>query len=203
MTLTVWGRPNGLNVQKVMWAIGELALPHRRLDIGGPFGGNDQPAYRALNPNGTIPTIDDDGFVLWESNAIIRYLAQKRAGGGLRPADRQAAARAEQWMDWQQTVLGEPVLSIFYALIRTAPEHRDPAAIAASAGRFTILNDALADAPYLAGDDFSIADIPCGVLAYRWYNLDIERPDLGHLRAWYERLRARPAYQQHVMLPLT
>lgn len=205
--LKIWGRNNGLNVQKVMWCIGELDLPYERIDHGGPFGGNDAGWYRRMNPNGVVPTIDDDGFILWESNAIIRYLAATYGVNDMWPADAQARARADQWMDWQQTTLREPVMTLFYGLIRTPEAARDAFALDRAAVHvgelFQRLDRQLSATPFVAGDRFSIGDIPVGVLTYRWYRLDVARPDLPHLRAWYERLESRPAFRGHVMLPLT
>ena len=104
--IKIWGRNTSSNVQKVMWAVGEIGLPHERIDIGGPFGKNREPAYLAMNPNGLVPTLEEeDGFLLWESNSIVRYLAAKHRAGRLEPADLHARARASDWMDWQLSVL--------------------------------------------------------------------------------------------------
>jgi len=205
--LKIWGRRNGLNVQKLMWCVGELGLAHQRIDHGGEFGGNDAPWYRAMNPNGRLPTIDDDGFILWESNTIIRYLTEKHDLGGLWPEDLQARASASKWMDWQLGTLLKSVMPIFYNLIRKPPGERNAVelhdAIALAAVHFGILDQQLELAPYVAGDHLTAADIPIGVLTYRWYNLDIERPKLVHVEAWYARLCQRPAYGEHVMMSLT
>ena len=206
MTVKIWGRPNGLNVQKVMWCVGEIGLQVQRVDWGGPYGGNDDPSYRVLNPNGRVPTLDDNGFVLWESNAIIRYLAEKHRAE-IWPRALPARATAGQWMDWQQTTLRRPVMDIFYCLIRTPAAERDEdrlaVAVAQSATLYQILERHLAQRAFLAGDEFSIADIPAGVLTYRWFSLPIERPKLPRVEAWYKRLTSRPAYRRHVMMPLT
>lgn len=205
--LKIWGRPNGLNVQKLMWCVGELELEHERIDHGGAFGGNDLAWYRAMNPNGKVPTIDDDGFILWESNSIIRYLSEKHGRGGLWPEDIQTRAHASKWMDWQLGTLHKVVMPIFYNLIRKAPEQRDEVelqeAIKLSAEHFQILDRQLANAPYVVGDSLSMGDIPIGVLCYRWFNLDIPRPHVPHVEAWNARLCERPAYREHVMHPLT
>src|SRR5919198_1820825 len=129
--LKIWGRNTSVNVQKVMWAVGELSLPHERIDVGGPFGKNNEPAYLAMNPNGLVPTLEEDGFVLWESNAIVRYLAAKYGAGTLEPSDMCARARAGSWMDWQLTVAHPPLTPVFWGLVRTPPEKRDHAAIEA------------------------------------------------------------------------
>lgn len=200
--LKIWGRKTSANVQKVMWAIGELGLEHERLDIGGAFGRNDEPAYRAMNPNGLVPTLQDGEFILWESNAIVRYLAREYGAGKLEPADPYTRAHADQWMDWQATVLGPAISPAFRGLIRTPPEKRDAAAIAASQASTTdamkILDARLAKTRFVAGDAFSMGDIPAGVMAYRFRQLVPERPALLHLERWYGELKKREAFRQHV-----
>ena len=200
--LKVWGRNNSSNVQKVMWAIGELALPHTRVDIGGAFGMNKEPPYLALNPNGLVPTIEDGDLVLWESNAIVRYLAETHGAGTLQPADPKARARANQWMDWQLTVVAPAITPAFWGLVRMPAEQRDQAAIAASQHKTTdamrILDAQLGRTAYVAGDAFSIGDIPVGVMTYRYWQLVPEHPQLPDLARWYEALEARPAFRQHV-----
>ena len=205
--LKVWGRKNSANVQKAMWCIGELGLAHERIDLGGQFGGNDQDWYLAMNPNGLVPTLDDEGVVLWESNAIVRYLSAKYDAGGLCPENPAARAQAEKWMDWQLTTVMPALHPLFWGLVRTPPEARDPASIEAGAARsaraFAILDRHLAGRDYVSGDSLTMADIPLGATAYRWYALDVARPDTPHLRAWYERLVERPAFAEHVMIPLS
>jgi glutathione S-transferase len=205
--LKIWGRVNSTNVKKVLWAVGELGLAHERIDAGGPFGVVGEPAYRAMNPNGKVPTIDDDGFVLWESNAIVRYLAAKHDTGGLYPADLKVRADAERWMDWGTASFAGPFGQVFLPLVRFAPEKRDPAAIAAAAAEcgklLAIVDQALADKPFLAGDRLTVGDIPLGCAAYGYFNLPIERPSLPNVEAWYQRLTERPAYRDAVMIPLT
>src|ERR1700691_4714939 len=128
--IKIWGRKTSSNVQKVMWAIGELGLPHERIDVGGAFGKNREPAYLAMNPNGLVPTLEEeDGYLLWESNSIIRYLAA-RHGGPLQPAHPKTRALASQWMDWQLSVFGPAITPVFWGMIRTAPAERDHKAIA-------------------------------------------------------------------------
>ena len=205
--LKIWGRPNSINVQKVLWTCGELHLPFERINAGREFGVNNTPEYKAMNPNGLVPTIDDDGFILWESHAIVRYLARKHDAGGLWPAEPRRAAGADRWMDWYATTLWNNLRPVFWNLVRVAPDQRDMALVEASrkqlAANFRIVDAELANHDYMAGDTFTVADIPMGVAAWRWFNLPIERPPLTNLRAWYERLRARPAYQQYCMLELT
>lgn len=204
--LKIWGRRNSLNVQKVMWTVAELGLKHERVDAGGTFGVVNDPAYTALNPNRTVPTIEDDGLVLWESNVIVRYLAAKYASGRLIPTGAADRAKAEMWMDWQQTVVSPPLGPIFLGLIRTPPEKRDMNAINAGAERVAramhILDGALAGRAYLMGDAFTVADIPVGCAAHRWLALPLERPNLPNLKAWHDRLAQRRPFAEHVMLPL-
>ena len=205
--LRLHGRANSSNVQKVLWCCAELGLTYERTDVGGAFGGTNTPEYLAMNPNRLVPTIDDDGFVLWESNTIVRYLAARYGAGSLCPADLQARATAEMWMDWQLSTLGPAFLPVFLGLVRTPPEQRDLAAIKAgrdkSSQAFAILDAALADRAFVAGADFTMGDIPLGVAAYRWFVLDIEREDYPNLRRWYDALSARSGFRQHIMQPLT
>lgn len=199
--LKIIGRNTSSNVQKVLWCCGELGLGFEREDRGGPFGGNHDPDYLALNPNAVVPTIIDDGFVLWESNAIIRYLAT-RHGGDLWPADPQARASGDRWMDWQANVVRPALRPMIGILVRTAPEDRDQAAAAKARDAFSaamkILDRALGDTRYLGGEEFSVCDIPLGISAYRWFALDIEREDYPNLRRWHDLLAERPPFQEHI-----
>jgi glutathione S-transferase len=206
--LKIWGRKNSINVQKVMWTVGELKLPHERIDIAGAFGKNREPAYLALNPNGLVPTLQEDDFVLWESNSIVRYLAGKYGAGSLEPADARTRARASQWMDWQLSVLGPAIFDLFWGLVRTAPEQRNHAAIDASRGKtteaFKIVDAALAGRAFLAGDAFCMGDIPVALGGYRFRELVPERPSLPHFERWYAAIAQRPAFREHVLsVPLT
>src|SRR5947199_1225405 len=167
--MKIWGRTTSSNVQKVMWAVGEMGLKHERIDIGGPFGKNKEPAYLAKNPNGLVPTLEeDDGFLLWESNAIVRYLAAKYGPGKLQPADLHERARGNCWMDWQLTVAAPALTPVFWGLVRTPPEKRDPAAIEAgkvkSAAAMKILDAQLGKTAYVAGNAFSMGDIPAALM---------------------------------------
>ena len=204
--LRVLGRATSSNVQKVLWAAGELGLEFEREDIGGPFGGNDTPDYLALNPNGYVPTLIDGDYTLWESNSIVRYLAATHGAGALWPADPRIRGSAERWMDWQIATLSPTMVTVFRGLVRTPPERRDMALIAAARDRtarlFAMLDAALAGSEYVAGDAFSMGDIPVGIAAYRWYHLDIEREVFTNLARWYRRLAERPAYRAHIMKPL-
>lgn len=204
----VWGRANSSNVMKVVWLLEELGLPYERLDVGGPFGRTDTPDYRAMNPNGLVPTLQEDGFVLWESNAILRYLCEANAPDSpLWPRAPRQRANMDRWMDWQQTTLNASMTVVFWGLIRTPPEKRDTAAIeraAIATGRvWEMLDKALAGHTHVAGDAFTLADIPLGVHVHRWFAFPLQRPETPHLRAWYERLLQRPAYKAHVAGPVT
>ena len=204
--LRILGRDTSSNVQKVLWAAGELGLDFEREDIGGVFGGNDTPEYLALNPNGTVPTLIDGDYTLWESNSIVRYLAATHGAGTLWPEDSRARGAAERWMDWQIATLSPTMVTVFRGLVRTPPEARDMARIAEARDRtarlFAMLDGALAGSEYVAGDDFTMGDIPVGIAAWRWYSLDIEREDFRSLERWYRRLTRRPAYREHIMNPL-
>ena len=205
--IRIWGRPNSVNVQKVMWTVAELGLAHERIDAGGAFGGLEEPGFAERNPNRLIPVIDDEGTVVWESNAIVRYLAARWGQGTLWDADPRTRSEADRWMDWQQTTLA-PVLSpLFWGLIRTPAEQRDPAALAGHARRlgelFGTLDRALADRAFVAGDRLTMGDIPVGCAFHRFGALPIERPALPNLARWYDRLMAGAAYRRHVMLPLS
>ncbi len=205
--LKIWGRVNSVNVQKVMWAVAELGLEHERIDAGLQFGVVDTPEYGALNPNRRIPTIEDNGLVLWESNVIVRYLAATYGAGTLWSEDPRARAEADRWMDWQQTT-GLPNVNVaFLGLIRTPPEKRDTAAIDAAiaqAGKdWATLDAHLARHPYVGGENFTMGDIPIGATCHRYMGLDIARPPLPALEDWFARLKQREPYRAHVVMPLT
>jgi len=199
----VWGRNTSVNVQKVMWALGELGVPHERIDVGGSFGKNNEPAYLAMNPNGLVPTLEDDGFLLWESNSIVRYLAAKYGPGKLEPTDPHARARAGSWMDWQISVAAPAVTPVFWGLVRTPPEKRDAAAIEAgkvkSMAAMKILDAQLAKSAFVAGDALSMGDIPVALMAYRFRRLVPERPGLDNLERWFTAIEQRPAFKEHVL----
>ncbi len=205
--MKIWGRSNSINVQKVLWCCAELDIPFHRVDVGGGFGGNRDPEYLRLNPNGLVPTIADDGFVLWEANAIVRYLAAKHGMGTLCPEDLAERADADRWMDWQMGTLWANFRPAFIGLVRTSPDDRDEARIEAAinktAENWSILDAYLSGRNYVTGPSFTMADVPLGATAYRWFNLDIERPSLPNLEAWYERLCKRSPYKASVMLPLS
>jgi glutathione S-transferase len=199
--LIIWGRANSSNVQKVLWACGELNLEFQRIDIGGPFGGTSDPAYRSKNPNGRVPTIEDDGFVLWESNAILRYLAAGDPQHRLLPEnlDRRARANIDRWMDWQLVSLGLTLRNLFLLLSGRAGASASPSQITAATDEtvemFRILEDYLSTQPYVGGNQFTLADIPVGISTHRWLELSIDRPPMPALRSWYDRISARAAFQ--------
>jgi len=205
--LKIWGRATSSNVQKVLWCCAELGIEYERVDLGGPFGGNQDPEYLAMNPNGLVPTVKDGDLVLWESNTICRYLCTVRNGERLYPKSPGARTHVERWMDWQLSSIGPPMGALLFGLIRTRPEQRDQAAIESARRRalaaWTIADEALENGPYLAGEDLTLAEITLGTLVYRWHAFSIERPLLKNLRAWYERMRERPAFQKHIEIPIT
>ncbi len=203
----IWGRKDSSNVQKVLWCCDELGVAYERIDIGGSFGGNKEKPYLDRNPNGLVPTIEDGGFVLWESNSIVRYLVDRYSGDHLISTTPEGRADSSRWMDWQLTTMGPAMVPIFMGLVRTPEEKRDQTAIEnasqKAAKAWKIVDDQLAKNSYLSGATFTIGDIPLGVWAYRWFNLSIRRPELMHLKAWYDRLCKRPPYQTRVMIPMT
>ena len=205
--LKIWGRTNSINVQKVLWTCAELDLPFTRIDAGMQFGVNDTPEYRAMNPNGLVPLIDDDGFLLWESHAIVRYLARRHGQGSLWPSEPRTAADADRWMEWYSTTLWNHMKPVFWNLVRTPPERRNLAEVEdnrVKLARYLAIADAhLASREYFSGAALTIADIPHAVLAPRWFNVPIERPTLPHYRRWFDTVSARPGFQKHCAAPLT
>ncbi len=207
--LQLLGRANSSNVMKVVWLLEEMHHAYERRDVGGKFGGNDTPEYRAMNPNGVVPTIIEDEFVLWESNAILRYLAAAHpAGHKFWPTDLRARANVDRWMDWQQTTLGPPMTTVFWGLVRTEPEKRDLPAIHKAAARlgdlYGMIDHQLASHDYIAGPDLTLCDMSIGVHAHRWMSFQgIEKPAHPNLKAWYARLLARNPFKDHVSAPPT
>lgn len=206
--LKVWGRKNSSNVRKVLWCAEELALPYEREEAGGAFGVVDSPQYRALNPNGRVPMIEDDGFVLWESNAIVRYLAA-RYGSDTSWYQRDVCVRAQadKWMDWTTSTFAGPFRDLFWGMLRTPAEQQDWVLINGAsktcAELLSIVDQALSEKPYLSGDEIGMGDIPLGSFIYAWFEMPIERPSMPQLEAWYERLKLRPCYRGAVMTALT
>jgi len=205
--LKIWGRDNSVNVAKVLWACEEMHIAYERVDAGGPFGIVDTPGYRALNPNGLVPTVEVDGLVLWESNAIVRYLAARHSRGGLWPEDLAIRVDADRWMDWMNTTFWPAFRDLFWNLVRTPPQQRDAQAAEASRARSAALlgylDAHLSNRTYIAGDEFTVGDIPMGCAIWRWMSLPIERPEYPALERWFNTLCDRQAYQKVVMKPLT
>lgn len=204
--LKIWGRRDSFNLQKVMWCVAELGIAYERIDAGGAHGVTDTAGYLAMNPNGRVPTVEDDGFVLWESNAIVRYLSAKHGFGTLCPDDPQHYAEADRWMDWQAATVGAFMRPLIITMFRTQPADRVQAIAEsqmAEAGRYWAMLDArLSDSAYVVGDTLTMGDIPLGCYAWRWFSADAERPALANLEEWYRRLCDRPAYAEHVMIPM-
>lgn len=223
----LWGRADSANVMKVAWLLAELGLPYERREAGGRHGVVDTPSYRAMNPNGRVPVLQEDGFTLFESNAILRYLCTAQAqdtqtrdsqapgnrppdsplpNSPLWPADARARADVDRWMDWQQTRLNPPITTVFQGLVRTPPERRDAIAIATgtteSAVVWSLLDAQLAGRDFVTGCQMTLADMAIGPFVHRWFNMPVVRPEAPHLRAWYERLLERPAYRTHAAGPV-
>jgi glutathione S-transferase len=203
--LRIWGRRSSANVQKVLWLAAELGLDYQHVPVGGSFGGLDEPSFRAMNPHGRIPVLQDGDSAIWESHTILRYLATRYGDGALWPADPLARARMDAWMDWAQTAFQPDFLNgIFWGYFRTPEPQRNWPAIRDSVKRcdrhMARLDAILARHPFLSGDSFSLADIPLGTLLYRYHELDIELPRAPHVETWYGRLQDRPAYGEHVMI---
>lgn len=205
--IQVLGRANSINVQKVMWCAHELSLDVDRQDIGGAFGGTDTTEFLSLNPNGQIPVLKDGDFAIWESNAIVRYLCARYGGAAWQPSCPKKQGSANQWMDWYLTSMHAPMTTVFWQLIRTSDADRNHQAlddaIAECGALWQRVDDHLATQDYLLGDEISVADIPLGCSAYRWYALDVQRPALRHVEQWYNRLSERQAFRSQVMHPLT
>lgn len=204
--LKLWGRRSSANVQKVLWLVGELDLPHDLIPAGGDFGGLDDPAFRAMNPHGKVPVIADGAVVVWESHAILRYLAATYGENRFWSADPAVRAPLDGWMDWAQMALQPAFLTgVFWGGYRTPRAQRDTAAVARAleltAQGLARVDARLADGPFVGGQALSLADIAIGTHLYRYFELEIERPALSHLQAWYDRLQDRPAYREHVMVP--
>jgi glutathione S-transferase len=205
--LRLWGRNSSINVQKVLWTLDEIGLAYERIEAGGAFGVVATPEYKRMNPNSLVPVIEDEGFVLWESNAIVRYLAARHAEGTLWPRDLRLRADVDRWMDWQATTCTPAMRDAFWQLVRTPPEKRDSAAVeasrVASEKAMAILDAHLAGRAHVAGDSFSPADIVLGCAVHRWLNLPLAREPRPNLERWYATLKARPGAAQVLSLPVT
>src|SRR5512140_3050017 len=207
--LKMWGRNTSSNVQKAMWAVGELKLPCERIDVGGAFGKTKEPFYLAMNPNSLVPTLEEeDGFTMWESNSIVRYLAGKHSHRTLEPANLQTRARAQMWMDWQLSVMAPAITPVFWGLIRTPPDKRDQKAIDAGKEKTItaarMMDEQLGRTKFLASDEFSYGDIPVGIMIYRYMQLIPERPAMPNLDRWYAAISSRPAFKEQIaVVPLS
>jgi len=202
--LTVYGRKSSFNLQKVMWLVGELGIAHKHVELGGSFGGLDAAEFLVMNPHGRVPVIDDSGTIVWESHAILRYLAAKYASEtsfwNMVPAER---AKADQWMDWSQTELQPAFLvGVFWGWYRTPEAKRDLAAVGKALEQTSRclrhVERQLKGSSFLLEDRLSLADIPIATHLYRYFNLDLPRPNLPNVERWYERLQSRSAYREHV-----
>jgi len=203
--LKIWGRTDSSNVQAAMWCIAELGLPSERIDAGHRFGVNDTPGFLAMNPNGTVPVLQDgDNPPLWETGAILRYLGNRYGSAPFWPEELIARTEVDRWAEWSKIniALGF-TMPVFWQVVRTPAERRDPAAIAravtALETKLRIAEDRLARHAWLVGEDFTLADIQFGHCLYRYYDIDIARGALPALRRYYDRLTERPAYRAHVM----
>ena len=205
--LKIWGRKNSSNVRKALWAAEEAGVAYEAIDAGGAFGLVNDPEYRTKNPNGLVPLAEDGELVLWESNAIVRYLAARYAAGDLYPEDPALRARGDKWMDWTTSAFAPVFRDLFWGTLRTPEAERDPAKIAAALARcgelLAMPEQALAEQPFLSGERFAMGDIPLGSFVYAWFEMPIQRPELPALQAWYGRLKERPAYCKAVMTALT
>ena len=204
--LTIWGRISSINVQKAVWAAGEVGQTFERIDLGGAFGGNREPAYLAKNPNGQIPVLEDGDTCIWESNSIVRYLAARYGAGWIWDEDPSIRAEADRWMDWMISELQPAMTPAFWGLIRKVPEQSSPAIIEASIAKteakMDILEAHLASRSFLAGDRFGMADITVGTGAHRWLNMPLQRAARPNLQRWYETIAARPAAGPALPLPI-
>jgi glutathione S-transferase len=202
--LKVWGRRSSANVQKVMWLVGELKLAHEHIPAGGPYGLTNEPKFRAMNPNGLVPVIEDDGLVMWESNAILRYLAATYGKDKFWFADAKARAPIDQWEEWAATTFQPNMIGLFVSHWRTPENQRNPNVIRNFLQRsekdLRLLDAELAKRPYIAGDAFSLADIAAGTHLYRYYTMGTPYPSFPNIEAWYKRLQERAAYREHVMI---
>ena len=203
--LEIWGRKNANQVIQVLWTLAELEIDYQRHSIGTQDGDLETEEYKSLNPNSKIPTIRDNGFVMWESHAIIRYLARQYGLGTLYPDDPQKAAMSDQWMTWSTDSFMGTFFPVFWQLVRTEESESDYKKIAEMAKQSSeilqILEDHLVKNNFVAGEQFTYGDIPLGVLIHKYFVLDIERPSLPGIEAWYERLSKREPFQEHAMQP--
>jgi glutathione S-transferase len=204
--IKVWGRRSSSNVQSVMWSIAELGLPYERYDFGHRYGGVDTPEFLAMNPNGTVPVVrDGDGEPLWESSAILRYLANRYGRAPYWPDDLTTRTQIDKWAEWSKINVGlNFIRPVFWQVVRTPPSRRDANALKQALqvlDRYLdIAERQLAKGAFLCGDDLTPADVQLGHLLFRYFDIDIARPERPRLSAYYKRLVDRPAYREHVMI---
>ena len=219
--LTIWGRANSVNVQKVLWCLSELDLAYERIDAGMQFGKNNEAPYLAMNPNGRVPTLVDGDYVLWESNSVMRYLCTAYGqgtgegtgegsvkGSPIYPASPKARAGVDRWLDWTLSTLQPVDRPVFWALVRTAPEKRDMVAIQkdvdAEAVVWRIVEAQLATRRFIEGDQFTIADIALGAYARRWLGVEgVTKPNLPNVERWFAQFAARPGFVRFIAPPMT
>lgn len=206
--LKIYGRKSSFNTQKVMWLVGELAVEHQHIELGGLFGGLDTPAFLEINPHGRVPVIDDDGTVVWESHAILRYLGCCYGAPAWWSNDPEVRSHVDRWMDWSLSTLQPDFLNgVFWGFYRTPAAQRNMPAVEKMIRRtgehMQLLDRHLEGRTFLVGRRLSLADIAVGTTLYRYFNLDIDRPHVPNVSRWYEALQARPAYQTHVMVPFS
>lgn len=205
--LTIWARKTSSNVQALMWCVGELGLPCKRHDAGHRYGGTDTPAFLAMNPNGTVPVLrDGDGEPLWETGAVLRYLAARYGADPFWPADGPARAQIDKWAEWSKINVAQGFTApVFWKVVRTAPASQDPAAIGRAVSKLDkfldIAEAQLSRCAFLAGGDFTLADIQFGHVLFRHFDIPIARQDRPMLRRYYDALTTRPAFCEHVMVP--
>ncbi|KKB83746.1 hypothetical protein VW29_13765 [Devosia limi DSM 17137] len=202
--LILWGRKSSANLQKTLWALEELGLTYEHRLVGGSHGGLDDPAYRALNPNGLVPTLQDGDLTVWESHATIRYLAGAYGQESLWRADPRQRARVDQWTDWTATTFQPAWLGLFWLAVRTPTDQQDAKAIARAYNKtiaaLTLMERELGQHAYLADEELSYADIAAGIALYRWFTMAVDRPDMPNVQAWYQRLSGRAAFRRTVMV---
>jgi glutathione S-transferase len=207
--LTIWGRANSVNVQKVLWCAEEVGMSYRRIDAGMAFGRNTESDYLAMNPNGRVPTLVDGDFVLWESNSIMRYFALTHGQGSpIYPGAPKLRTAVDRWLDWSLSTLQPADRPVFWALVRTPVEKRDMAAIQkdadAEAVVWRIPDALLATRKFIEGDQFTLADIALGTYARRWFGVEgVSKPKLPNLERWFAQFASRPGFKKFIAPPMT
>jgi glutathione S-transferase len=216
--LKIWGRPTSACTQKALWGLEETEIdyelilasgtmgPDGHVSKGGAaFGLVDTAEYRSMNPNGTIPTVNDDGFTLWESNVIVRYLSMKYASNKMYGNDIQIFASASRWMDWEQSKFLPEQHILVMNLVRLPPKERS--AVLVEEARLSLLTplliieEQLSKTEYIAADFFTMGDIPIGMRVHRWFLFNLESPPMPNLERWYKAIQERPAFKKHIADP--